>query len=93
MGSIAGWGREIFRTRPYWSWVPPSLLYTGYRVYPGGKVAGGIATGCGLDGPGIDSRFGGEIFRTRPDWSWVPPSLLYSGYRVYPGGKVTGAWR
>ena len=46
----------------------------------------GIATGYGLDGPGIESRWG-EIFRTCPDWPWVPPSLLYNGYRVFLGGK------
>jgi len=27
----------------------------------------GIATGYGLNGPGIESRWGGEIFRTCPD--------------------------
>jgi hypothetical protein len=31
---------EIFRTRPDRPWGPPSLLYNGYRVYPGGKAAG-----------------------------------------------------
>jgi hypothetical protein len=31
---------EIFRTRPDWPWGPPSLLYNGYRVFPGGKAAG-----------------------------------------------------
>jgi hypothetical protein len=46
----------------------------------------GIATGYGLDGPGIESR-SGEIFRTCPDRPWGPPSLLYNGYRVFPGGK------
>ena len=39
----------------------------------------GIATGYGLDGPGIESRWG-DIFS--------PPSLLYDGYQVFPGGKV-----
>jgi hypothetical protein len=52
----------------------------------------GIATGYGLDGPGIESRWG-EIFRARPDRPWGPPSLLYDGYRVFPGGKVARAWR
>jgi hypothetical protein len=47
----------------------------------------GIATGYGLDGPVIESRWGGENFRTCPDRPWVPPSLLYNGYRVFPGGK------
>jgi len=29
---------EIFRTSPDHSWGPPSLLYNGYQVFPGGKV-------------------------------------------------------
>ena len=33
-------GGEIFRTRPARSWGPPSLLYNGYRVFPGDKAAG-----------------------------------------------------
>jgi hypothetical protein len=33
------WG-EIFRKRPNRPWDPPSLLYNGYRVFPGGKAAG-----------------------------------------------------
>jgi hypothetical protein len=45
-----------------------------------------IATGCGLDGLGIESQLG-EIFSTCPDWPWGLTSLLYNGYRVFPGGK------
>jgi hypothetical protein len=46
----------------------------------------GIATGHGLDGPGI--RPGeGEIFRTCPDQPWGQFSLLYNGYRNFTGGK------
>jgi len=53
-----------------------------------GRVAlFGIATGYGLDGPGIKPRWGGEIFRTCPDRPWGPPSRLYNGYRVFSGGK------
>jgi hypothetical protein len=37
-GSNPG-GGEIFRTPPDWPWGPPSLLYNGYRVFPGGKAA------------------------------------------------------
>ena len=33
-------GGEIFRTLPERPWGPPSLLYNGYRVFPGGKAAG-----------------------------------------------------
>ena len=35
-----GWGAEFFLTRPDRLWGPPSLLYNGYRVFPGGKAAG-----------------------------------------------------
>jgi len=52
------------------------------KVGPGSSVS--IATGYGLDGPGIESRWGRE---TCPDQPWGPPSLLYNGYRVFPGGK------
>jgi hypothetical protein len=38
-GRGGGWG-EIFRTRPDWLWGQPSLLYNGYRVFPGCKAAG-----------------------------------------------------
>jgi hypothetical protein len=31
---------EIFRTRPDWPWGLPSLLYNGYRVFPGVKWPG-----------------------------------------------------
>jgi hypothetical protein len=46
----------------------------------------GITSSCGLDGPGIESRWG-EIFRACPDRPWGPPSLLYNGYLVFPGVK------
>jgi len=32
---------EIFRICPDRPWGPPSLLYNGYRVFPGGKVRPG----------------------------------------------------
>jgi hypothetical protein len=35
-GSNPGEG-EIFLTYPDRPWVPPSLLYNGYRFFPGGK--------------------------------------------------------
>jgi len=34
-------GSEIFRTCPDLPWGPPSLLYNGYRVFPGGKERSG----------------------------------------------------
>jgi hypothetical protein len=35
------WG-EIFRTCPDRPWGPPSLLYNGYRGFPGGKNGRGV---------------------------------------------------
>ena len=35
-GIESRWG-EIFRTCPGRPWGPPSLLYSGYQVFPGGK--------------------------------------------------------
>jgi hypothetical protein len=35
-----GEGGEIFRTLPHQHCDPPSLLYNGYRVCPGGKTTG-----------------------------------------------------
>ena len=50
----------------------------------------GIATGYGLGGPGIESRWWREIFRIHPERPWGPPSLLYNEYRVFPEGKAAG---
>jgi len=47
----------------------------------------GMATGYGLDGPGIECWLGGEIFLTCPDRPWGPPSRHNNGYRVFSGGK------
>jgi acyl-homoserine lactone acylase PvdQ len=33
-------GARFYATGPDWPWGPPSLLYNGYWVLPGGKVAG-----------------------------------------------------
>ena len=60
---------------------------TSYQILCGPGSVVGIATGYGLDGPGIESRWGGDIFRTCSDRPCGPPSLLYNGYRVFPGVK------
>ena len=60
------------------------LAYRGPVGRPGSSV--GIATGYGMDGPGIEPG-GGEIFRIGPGRPWCALSLLYNGYRVFPGGK------
>jgi len=36
-------GGETFCTCPDWPWGPPSLLYNGYWVFPGGKERPGRA--------------------------------------------------
>jgi len=59
---------------------------TLYLVTMGPGSVVGIATGYGLDGPGIEFRWG-EIFRFCPDRPWGPTSLLYNRYRVFLGGK------
>ena len=38
-GIESRWG-EIFHNRQDRPWGPPSLLYNGYQVFPGGKAAG-----------------------------------------------------
>jgi hypothetical protein len=40
-GIESRWG-EIFHTYPDWLWGSPSLLYNGYRVFPGGKGGRGL---------------------------------------------------
>jgi hypothetical protein len=51
----------------------------------------GVATGYGLEGPGIESLWR-RVFHTCPDRHWGPPSLLSNGYRVFLGGKAAGTW-
>jgi hypothetical protein len=52
----------------------------------------GIATGYGLEGPGIESRLGARFFAHVQTGPGGPSSLLYNGYRVFPGGKAAGEW-
>jgi hypothetical protein len=68
---------QLFYAYPYTRWSRDSSV--------------GIATRCGLEGPGIESLCG-EIFRTYPDRLRGPPSLLYNGHRVFPEVKAAEAW-
>jgi hypothetical protein len=65
------------------------LKYT--QVHVGRDSSVGTATGCGLDGPGIESG-GGEIFRTRQDRSWGPahPASFTMGTGYFPEVKQPG---
>ena len=47
----------------------------------------GIATGYGLDGPGIESRWWRRDFPHLSDRPWGPPNRLYKGYLVFPEGR------
>jgi hypothetical protein len=51
----------------------------------GRDISVGIATGYGLDGPGIEGKF----FRTRPDRSWGPPNPYKIGTGVSFKGRVS----
>ena len=59
--------------------------------YGGRDSAVGIATGYGLDGPGIESRWERDFLHPYLP-ALGPPSLLYNGYWVFHGGKAAGAW-
>ena len=85
----AGWtvrgsnpvGGEIFRTCPDQPWGPPSLLYNGYLVFPGGKER----PGCDAD-PSLPSSAVGhervEIYFYSPLWAVRPVQSLSACTRV-----------
>jgi hypothetical protein len=64
-----------------------NLLYCSLLHYgPGSSVC--IATGYGLDGPGIESRWGGQDFPHLSRPALGPNQLPVQWvYRVFPGGK------
>jgi hypothetical protein len=73
-------GGEIFHTRPDRPWGPPSLLYNGYRVFPGGKER----LGCDAD-PSTPSsavvKKGHSYTSTPPmgHMACTKPQCLYKG--------------
>ena len=83
-GSNPG-GGEIFHTCPDWPWGPPSLLYNGYWVFPGGKER----PGCDADPSPPSSAVGHERVELRvyvpllPLWAVWPVQSLSACTRVH----------
>jgi hypothetical protein len=62
-----------------------TYLTLPYKIQ-GRESSVGIETGCGLDGPGIESRWD-EIFRTLTDRPWDSLSTCTVGTGSFPGLK------
>ena len=74
-------GAEIFRTCPYRPWGPHSLLYNGYRVFPGGKErprrdADPSPTSSAVDNERV------ELYPYSPLWVVRPVQSLSTWTRV-----------
>jgi len=85
-------GGEIFRTRPDWPWSPPSLLYNGYRDFPGGKAAGTWRWPSTSSSAEVKERI--ELFFYTPLWFhglfWGDLYLyLYYSYRILIHALIT----
>ena len=65
---------------------PGTIIYGTLLLHCGPGSVVGIATGYGLDGPGIESRWGWDFpHLSRPTLGPTQPPV--NGYRVFPGGK------
>jgi hypothetical protein len=67
-------GVEIFRTCPDRPWGPPSFLYNGYRVFPGGKER------LGRDAD--PSSPSSAVVKKEYNYTSTPPYRLYGLYRA-----------
>jgi len=79
---------EIFRTRPDRFWGRPSLLYNGYRVFPGSKAAGAWRWPPTLSSAEVKERIKLYLYSTSgPSWPvtrWNLPLFYFTfTLRVY----------
>ena len=75
-------GGEIFRTCPDRSWGPPSLLYNGYRVFPGGKERPGREADPSSPSSAV-GRERVELYLYSPLWAVRPVQSLNACTRVH----------
>ena len=71
---------EVFRTCPDRPWGPPSLLYNGYRVFPGGKKRPGCEADPSLPSSAVVMK--GQSYTSTPPMgrtACIRPQCLYKG--------------
>ena len=74
-------GGEIFRTCPDRPWGPPSLLYNGYRVFPGSKERPGRDADPSL--PSIAVVMKGQSYTSTPPMGRMACTEHHCLYKVY----------
>jgi hypothetical protein len=97
---IESWWGKIFHTYPDRLRGPPSLLYSGYRVFPGGKGGRGVMlTTHRLLVPRLRKSSAIppltlwvllgllRVFLPYPHQPWSPPIILNSGYSQAQSGR------
>jgi hypothetical protein len=81
-GSHPG-GGEIFRTRPDRPWGPLNVLYNGYRVFPGRKVAGAWRWAPTPSGAEVKERVDLYLYSpSGPSWLALGWTYIYSS--IFP---------
>jgi hypothetical protein len=75
-------GGEIFYTCPDRPWGPPSLLYNGYRVFPGGKAAGAWRWPPTLSSAQVKERVELYLYSTSgPSWPCYRLNITFAKLR------------
>ena len=74
-------GGEIFRTCPDRPWGPPSLLYSGYWVFPGGKERPGRDADPTPPSSAVVKK--GQSYTSTPLWAVRPVQSLSACTRVH----------